>query len=80
MRKCLISLSFWTGSGNTDSTANILFAGASLGMSWKVADGVRLMPEVAAATPIVQSLSSFGSSVGVGGLALQAGVGVALGD
>jgi len=69
----------WTGDGDAATTANLVFLGGSLGLVWKITDGVRIVPEVAFASPMVQSLADFGTHVGPGGTVLQVALGLLLG-
>jgi len=69
----------WTGSGEGATTANILYLGGSLGFVWKVTHGLRLVPEVALASPLLQSLVDFGTHVGFGGAVVQVALGILFG-
>jgi len=69
----------WFGTGNATTTANLLYAGGSLGFVWKVTDGFRLMPEIGFGAPFVQTLTHLGTDVGLGGFGLQLGLGFLFG-
>ncbi len=64
----------WTTEDQEDTTANLLYIGSSLSFVWKVAEGIRIAPEVALAAPVVESVPGFGTDVGIGATLLQAGV------
>lgn len=64
----------WTTEDQADTTANLLYVGGSLSFVWKVADGIRIAPEVALAAPIVESVPGFGTDVGIGATLFQAGI------
>ncbi|MBU1429429.1 hypothetical protein KKF91_02595 [Myxococcota bacterium] len=69
----------WTGTGASTMTANIASAGASLGYSWRVAPGVRIIPEVSWGFIFAQTLFEFGSSVGANGTMAQINLGLLFG-
>jgi len=49
-----------TGGGDSSNT---VFAGGSLGFAWKVADGFRILPEIAFTTPIYYAVEAGGTAV-----------------
>lgn len=69
----------WTGTGETDSMANMLFVGSSFAFVWQVLDSLQIVPMVAIAAPVVQQLSGFGVDAGIGGVVLQGGIGFVFG-
>lgn len=69
----------WSGTGETDSFANISYAGSSLAFVWQALAGLQIVPEVAFGVPFLQQLSGFGMDVGLGGVIVQLGVGFVFG-
>ncbi len=60
---------------------HVLSVGSSLSVSIKVTDGLRVVPGVAIALPVLRTLTDFGSDIGLGGQRLiQFGVGLVFGQ
>ena len=70
----------WVTTDDEGTTANILYAGTSIGYHWQFSKSVALMPEISFGAPIVQTLTGFGSDVGLGALLFQGGVAFIFGE
>ena len=77
-----------SGSNNASVAVNLLSAGASIGMAFKLGPAIRLMPEVSISVPFFATAgastgsgsSAFGSGASVGGFIFQAGLGFLFGS
>jgi hypothetical protein len=68
-----------SGGSSGSTTANIFYAGGSIGFAARVSPGVRIVPEVAVGVPAYATVADVGSSA-LNALIIQGGVGFLFGS